>query len=267
MVTFESGSKLSRIEQHAFCFCEELKSICIPASVEILRKSCFECCFGLTELEFERGSQLTRIESFALKSCDILKSLCIPSSVSSIDVSAFVHARVGQLTVEDGNTHFSASDGFLLDFAGIRLLRFIGRSYVQREAIVGSKIQILATGSFVKLTGLGRISLAFANGSELREIEEGAFDDNCGIEDIRIPGSIELLHRNWASSASFTKLIFESGQSLQHILEENSESIGETWNIYIPWQNRDLAFRGYSVSGTCDVPGFVRLIKNRKLNE
>jgi hypothetical protein len=38
---FESGSKLRRIEARAFADCEQLESICIPATVEILCGSCF----------------------------------------------------------------------------------------------------------------------------------------------------------------------------------------------------------------------------------
>jgi hypothetical protein len=39
-VAFESGSKLSRIESHAFSGCSSLSSICIPSSVEVLGDHC-----------------------------------------------------------------------------------------------------------------------------------------------------------------------------------------------------------------------------------
>jgi hypothetical protein len=46
-LVFEGGSKLKRIEALAFSHCSELKSVCIPASVEILCRRCFAQCHRL----------------------------------------------------------------------------------------------------------------------------------------------------------------------------------------------------------------------------
>jgi hypothetical protein len=258
IVTFESGSKLSLIEEGAFCSYPALKSICIPAPVGVISKFCFDWCFGLTLVELEPESQLMRIESFALTCCRSLRLLCIPASVSSIDISAFFQARAERLVVDDCNTHFSAADGFLLDFAGIRILRFLGPAL---QIIVGSKIEILSTGSFAGFD-LEHRSLTFANGSELREIEEGAFDDYSYLDSISLPRSIRQLSRNWASSKSFDKLVFECGKSLQTILKEHPESMNGAWKFYIRSQDANLPFGGYTVSHTGDLPGFVQLVKD-----
>jgi hypothetical protein len=62
-VTFESGSKLSRIEACAFWRCSALSYIRIPSSVEILCVSCFCECSSLSTVTFELGSQLSWVES------------------------------------------------------------------------------------------------------------------------------------------------------------------------------------------------------------
>jgi hypothetical protein len=60
-VTFESGSRLIRIDESAFSDCESLTSICIPASVEILYRSCFSGCTSISQLRFESGCKVTRL--------------------------------------------------------------------------------------------------------------------------------------------------------------------------------------------------------------
>jgi hypothetical protein len=61
-VTFESGSRLERIEGDAFSG-SGLKSIVIPSSVVTLDKSSFSDCESLESVTFESGSRLKRIES------------------------------------------------------------------------------------------------------------------------------------------------------------------------------------------------------------
>jgi hypothetical protein len=49
-VEFESNSQMRRIEENAFWNCSSLKSICIPASVEIICERCFSKCIALFPL-------------------------------------------------------------------------------------------------------------------------------------------------------------------------------------------------------------------------
>jgi hypothetical protein len=62
-VTFESGSRLERIEEHAFEG-SKLKSIVVPSSV-VVGKSAFKGCWSLEWVTFENGSRLKRIEESA----------------------------------------------------------------------------------------------------------------------------------------------------------------------------------------------------------
>jgi hypothetical protein len=49
-----------RIEAKAFLNCAVLKSICIPALVEILGSECFSNCLSLASVSFESESQIGR---------------------------------------------------------------------------------------------------------------------------------------------------------------------------------------------------------------
>jgi hypothetical protein len=103
-VTFETGSKLSRIESGAFRDCSSLSSICILSSVEKLYKSCFYGCKALSDVTFEAGSQLLRIEDRAFSFCSSLCSICIPSSVIVISKNCFSGCNaLSYVTFETGS--------------------------------------------------------------------------------------------------------------------------------------------------------------------
>jgi hypothetical protein len=64
-ITFESNSRLTRIESKAF-YESSLQSILIPMNVEMLGSKCFSYCYSLSSITFESNSRLTRIESEAI---------------------------------------------------------------------------------------------------------------------------------------------------------------------------------------------------------
>ena len=80
-VTFAVGSCLKLIEKEAFSWCESLKEIEIPASVEVLCELCFHECESLSRVTFAAGSCLKRIENLAFSRCSSLKEIEIPASV------------------------------------------------------------------------------------------------------------------------------------------------------------------------------------------
>jgi hypothetical protein len=59
--TFEPGSKLRRIERGALYWCDSLRSVCIPASVESIGPKAFAWFTSLSALTFESGSKLIQI--------------------------------------------------------------------------------------------------------------------------------------------------------------------------------------------------------------
>jgi hypothetical protein len=69
-VIFEVGCKVSVIEEQAFACCSSLTSICIPATVKTLGKSCFEDCQNLSSFTFEFGSQVESIGDCSFDRCE-----------------------------------------------------------------------------------------------------------------------------------------------------------------------------------------------------
>jgi hypothetical protein len=101
-VAIESGSRLERIEEYAFCG-SGLKSIEIPSSVVVLGNSSFCQCKSLESVTFESGSRLERIEECAFRWSG-LKSIEIPSSVVVLGKESFFQCgSLVSVTFESGS--------------------------------------------------------------------------------------------------------------------------------------------------------------------
>jgi hypothetical protein len=88
-LTFEGGSKLTEIQDMAFCSCTSLKAISIPASVRSMGDRCLDLCTLLNAVIFPSDSQLITLGAAVFRECRQLRSLCIPSSVEEIGVDCF----------------------------------------------------------------------------------------------------------------------------------------------------------------------------------
>jgi hypothetical protein len=75
---------LIRIEEKAL-YGRSLRSVCIPASVEILERECFSGCRLLASVTFESGAKMIEINWRAFSKCSSLESIRIPASVNNID--------------------------------------------------------------------------------------------------------------------------------------------------------------------------------------
>jgi hypothetical protein len=92
-VIFEPEAQLVRIEGNAFNCCYAIRSICIPASVEVLSEESFMACIELSVVLFESDSHLRRIEDRAFSDCSSVKSMFIPCSVEFIGNRCFDGCR------------------------------------------------------------------------------------------------------------------------------------------------------------------------------
>jgi hypothetical protein len=101
-ITFESSSRLTRIESEAF-YGSSLQSILIPSNVEILGSHCFSFCESLSSITFESNSHLTRIESCAFIFSS-LQSILIPKSVEILGSCCFSYCKsLSSITFESNS--------------------------------------------------------------------------------------------------------------------------------------------------------------------
>jgi hypothetical protein len=99
-ITFESNSRLARIESETFSY-SSLRSIVIPSNVEILGSKCFYACQSLSSITFELPSRLTRIESEAFLYSS-LRSIVIPSTILFLASNAV--STISQISLADGDS-------------------------------------------------------------------------------------------------------------------------------------------------------------------
>jgi hypothetical protein len=90
VVSFARDSKLTILSDQTFDRCFELKSIVLPASLEIIGQSCFFNCKKLEEVIFPYDSKLVRIERIAFGHCFHLQSLSLPPLLEFIGVLCFI---------------------------------------------------------------------------------------------------------------------------------------------------------------------------------
>jgi hypothetical protein len=184
-LTFESGSRLERIEDSAFSW-SGLKSIEIPSSVVVLGKSSFCGCESLESVTFESDSRLERIEESVFVGSG-LKSLEIPAGVTFVDGSAFARLSLNYVWVSPDNMRFRVRDCFLEDFGGSTIFRYFGAC---RSIVIPRSIVVLGKRSFNECKS--HESVTFESGSRLERIEESAFSFG-GLKSIEIPASVSFI--------------------------------------------------------------------------
>jgi hypothetical protein len=280
------------------------RHVTIDCDVEVLSVGCFSY-LNTASLTFESGSRLTRIESKALYLCMSLQSICLPASLESIDGSAFSGSGISQITVEEGNRHFSVSGRFLMDFEGTSIIRYFGWD---KEVTVSRDVEVLGPKCFYecyyissltfepgsKLRQIGRraliycmellslcipasveilceeclygcesiTSVEFESGSKLTRIEAKTFRDCSQMLSICIPASIKELAKDWAKESALCTLKFESALSLQRMMQEGKADLSEDFDIKIIHRDCKLRFPGYDVGVSSDLTQtYVQLMR------
>jgi hypothetical protein len=139
--------------------------------------------------------------------------LYIPGFVEHIDISAFLHTKISNIRIEDGNSNFHVAGSFLLNYAKISLLRFFGRD---PRVMIDQSIGIIGPLCFFRSTTL--LALSFEPDSRLRRIDQSAFDECESLRWITIPASVEILgEKCFSSCISLLRISFQSHSQLRRI--------------------------------------------------
>ena len=129
---FERESMVKRL---AVCFGAGagLMSVCVPASVECICKSCFLNCRSLCNLVFERGSNLKVIETHAFTGTNLV-SVRIPASVEVLGCGCFSECANLQCVLFEEQSRLTRIDPEVLLLSSVGDITipsgctFIGRS-------------------------------------------------------------------------------------------------------------------------------------------
>jgi hypothetical protein len=108
-------------------------------------------------------------------------------------------------------------------------------------------------------------SVIFEQGSRLKEIGKEAFLGCRSLQSVQIPGTIEKLEF-WDTVPS-RKLIFESGASVQRLVNTSQAQLKGGWSILLPRADKDLPFPGFRTVDIHGVKDFVRLVQDASGSE
>jgi hypothetical protein len=190
-VIFESGSKLRVIESFAFYGCSRLKSIRLPASLEIADGSSF-CECGLTEIEIESGSEYfvarppfvvdvsgIRILRYAGEDSQIL----IPDGIEILGGHSFCGCQ-SIISVEfTANCHIS----WILEQAFRRCVSL-------SSICIPPSVTHIGKWSFSDCANLETVT--FCRDSQLRTIRRHAFSSCSLLKSMLIPSSVTSVGLN-----------------------------------------------------------------------
>jgi hypothetical protein len=152
-----SDLDLIQIGPDAFS-CSAPKSICIPASIEILGEECFSYCFSLSQILFESGSKLTEIGIAAFFQCSSLTSICIPANVGNIPKNCFCCCQsLVKVWFESGSKLTRIEDEAFVDCRSLR------------SFVIPPQLEIMACGVFSGCISLSE--LIFDLPSRLKQID------------------------------------------------------------------------------------------------
>ena len=182
-VNFPGTTKVNKFGKRAFSL-SGIECISVPKCVRSIESKCFYGCSMLKELIFEEGSLLERIGSKAFMNTGITR-LVVPPSV--VDVNGTSFYSVTEPIVSENGT-LEMSNGLLIDRTTQTLI------YVAQldecDVVIPWSVICLGPKSFYRL---GHIhSISFAQGSELKRIDDSAFK-HCEIDELCLPRSLSSL--------------------------------------------------------------------------
>jgi hypothetical protein len=195
--------------------CSILRTICLPASVEILGQECFLDCGRLSRVSFECGSRLRAIEEGAFDHCDSLEAICLPRSLEMIDGAAFSHTHLREIEFEGGDCRFSVVDDMIVNATGSVGIASFG---ALRSVVIPSTIEFVGPRSFSRCDHL--CTLVFESASRVHRIESEAFSCCRKLESIAIPSSVEVTCDNaFYGCTGMCVVDFEGDSQLSRIEE------------------------------------------------
>ena len=180
------GYPVTKIDEYAFAFCENLKSVSIPNTVTHIKDYAFSSCVKLTSITLP--SNLLYIGEGAFSGTAI-KSITIPAKVKSIKSTAFMMCeKLTTFKVAADNKYFSTVNGVLFNKSKAKLVIYpSGKTATSYSIPSGTKtVGKLAFNWNNILT-----SVKFP--SSVTTLEEGAFTFCMALSSVNIPGNITTI--------------------------------------------------------------------------
>ena len=197
MVSVSIPNSVEMIAVLAFFNCTSLASIFIPESVVTIEGGhvVFVNCFGLTSFEVDNKNpsysseegvlfdkDKTVLLSYPAKKPSV--SYTVPKSVTLIGGWEFAGAALTSIEVESGSLSYSSVDGVLFDYGKTTLVRYPMSK--AGEYTIPDEVTAIGSAGFWRCSGLTAITI----GNDITTIENMAFSFCTNLATIVIPESV-----------------------------------------------------------------------------
>ena len=164
--------KCKSIDNNAFAYCDNIKSVIVPDSVKSIGESVFERCYNLESIKLP-DTLSDRIHTYTFYMCTNLKSITIPNGIEVIDENAFCGCSSLTNVIIPNTVKY------------IRFHAFLSCDSLT-EINLPDSVTSLGWGSFSNCENLEKVNL----GKNLTTIGYKTFINCEKLQDIQIPSSI-----------------------------------------------------------------------------
>ena len=228
--TYINNLRVVGIAEQAFKNHDEITTLSVPPTVEIIDDFAFWACHNLKTIEFTGDSHLEEIGNAAFELCKSLVEVKIPASVKKLGMSAFAKcSSLTLVTFEDGINLEEISNGA---FEETRI----------RTITIPNSVKVIRTGAFDACKSLTSIKLP----DNLQEIEGFTFRDCEALTEITIPRNV-----SWIRDSTFkncyrlAKVTFLEDTVLATISDEAFYNCLNLDNVVIPLSIRNISFYAF----------------------
>lgn len=171
---YEIPEGVSRVSPYAFCMASELKSVTMPASLQVIDTLAFYGCPSLADVRLNEGLRTLKFGAFAsvVGEKPALATLSLPSTVDEIEGGAFLF-QTALLDVSDQNDHYMTDESGMLYNKVKSVICHVPCNISQAElaqtvdsvapyAFAGSSMATIYLGDGVKSVGNGAFFCAGA---------------------------------------------------------------------------------------------------------
>ena len=234
----ELNEGLYSIGEASFYLLENLTSVIIPASVEVIENHAFYVCSALSSLTFAKGSRLTTLGREVFSSTDI-DTVEIPASVTKMGIGVFQNCKkLKTVTFGEGseieyiaqNTFNGSGLESLVLPESVKELHYNSLSYnnltqidlknvvsVGQQVFTASKLVSIHIPASVEEIGVHAFSqistlesVTFAENSKLAVISNYAFYDDTAIRELVLPASVTNINMAAFVNVKLDKLTVNS---------------------------------------------------------
>ncbi|MCH5163875.1 MAG: leucine-rich repeat protein [Clostridiales bacterium] len=174
-VTFEKGSKLTKLGDFAFQGCTALESINLPEGITAIGEQTFYRCSLLADISLP--SSVTYFGPWAFRGCSALKSFNIPSALTTIESYTFAECR----SIETFNIPADSK----IETIGTGAFSQCSKI---KEITIPASVQVISMSAFYYCNSLETVT--FAEGSKLMSIEGSVFNSCSALKGIDIPDGV-----------------------------------------------------------------------------